>query len=186
MTCCQPQPAGPSMNSNRLVSMRCMACGATWLSPGGRVLVDKGERCLHCEGELTVADEIEANLGTVRQAWDRLLAGDIDGLVDQHHPEAEVHSLAGPLVKNAEPVYRGHTGVRRCIEGCLDASEPFPNELRGFGDRVLTLGKLVLKDGTEATLSVAWIHRLREGKILSFHAYLSPADALRDLQPETG
>jgi ketosteroid isomerase-like protein len=166
--------------------MRCTACGAVWLSPAGHLVLDKGERCLHCEGELSVTDDVEDNVGTVRQAWDRLLAGDIDGLVDQHHPEAEAHWLTGERLENAEPVYRGHTGIRRCIEDCLNASEAFPSEVRGFGDRVLTLGKLVLKDGTESTLSVAWVHRLREGKILAFHAYLNPAEALQELQPETG
>ena len=179
-----PTPARrPNMSSIGSVSLRCTACGAMWVTPAGRVVVAKGERCLSCEGELAVADQVEDNVGTVRQAWDRWLAGDIDGLVDQHHPEAEVHWLRCRLFESAEPVYRGHTGIRRCLEDCLDACEASPNELRGFGDRVLTLGKLLMKDGAEETLSVAWIHRLREGKILSLHGYLNPAEALRDLEP---
>jgi ketosteroid isomerase-like protein len=165
-------------------STRCTACGALWMSPAARVVVAKGERCLQCDGELAVADQVEDNVGTVRQAWDRLLAGDIDGLVDQHHPEAEVHPLRDQLLENAEPVFRGHAGVRRCIELCLEGYEAFPTEVRSVGDRVLTLGNLLIKDGTEETFSVAWIHRLREGKILSLHAYLNPAEALRDLEPE--
>ena len=170
------------VRSGPLVSMRCKACNALWLSPAGRVA--EGERCLHCDGELAPADEVEANVGTVRKAWDRLLAGDVDGLVDQHHPEAEVQSVLGMM--REDPVYRGHSGVRRCIEDCRGASEAVPRELRGMGDCVLTLGNVLLKDGTEAILSVAWVHRLREGKILSLRAYLNPAEALRDLQPETG
>ena len=131
-----------------------------------------------------MADQVEDNVGTVRQAWDRWLAGDIEGFVDQHHPEAEVHLLTGRLLQDAEPVHRGHAGIRRCLEDCLDACEAFPYELRGFGDRVLTLGKLLLKDGT-ATFSVAWVFRLREGRILSLHAYLNPAEAMQDLQADT-
>jgi ketosteroid isomerase-like protein len=154
------------------------------MSPAGRAVVAKGGRCLRCEGELAVADDqVEANVGAVRQAWDRWLAGDIDGVVDQHHPEAEVRWLRCQVFENAEPVYRGHTGIRRCLEDCLDACEAFPSELRGFGDRVLTLGELVMKDEAEEKLSVAWIFRVREGKILALHGYLNPAEALRDLEP---
>jgi ketosteroid isomerase-like protein len=174
------------MGSNRLDSLRCTACDAIWLSPAGRVAVARGELCLRCEGALAVADPVEANVFTVRQAWDRLLASDIDGLVEQHHPEAELRLPKGQVLNNDEAVYRGHTGIRSCIEDCLAVCEAFPQELRGFGDHVLTLGKLLLKDGTEGSLSVAWVHRLREGKILSLHAYLNPADALRELQAETG
>ncbi len=172
--------------SGRLVSVRCTACGATWLSPAGQTVVARGDRCLHCDGALIVAGPDQDDVDTVRQAWDRFLSGDIDGLVDQHHPDAEVHVLTEHPFEHMDPVYRGHTGVRRCIEQCLEACEPFPHELRGFGDRVLTLGKVLLKGNSEATLSVAWIFRVREGKILSLHAYGDPADALRDLQADTG
>jgi ketosteroid isomerase-like protein len=173
-----------NMSSTPSVSVRCTACGALWMSPAGRVVVAKGKRCLNCEGELVAADDqVEANVGAVRQAWDKWLTRDIDGLVDQHHPEAEVRWLRCQVFENAEPVYRGHTGIRRCLEDCLDACEAFPYELRGVGDRVLTLGDLLVKDGAEETLSVAWIFRVREGKILSLHGYLNPAEALRDLEP---
>ena len=70
-------------------SLRCTGCGSLWVSPAGPVVVVKGERCLHCECELTLADQGERNDGKDRQAWERWLAGDIDGLVDQRHPEAE-------------------------------------------------------------------------------------------------
>jgi hypothetical protein len=170
------------MSSSRLVSLRCTACGAQWLSPAGRVVVAKGKRCMQCEGELIVVDQVEDNVGTIRHAWDRWLAGDIDGLVAQHHPEAEAHPRLGHLLDDVDPVYRGLKGIRRCLEDCLGACEASPNELRGFGDRVLTLGQVLLKE-TKESHSVAWIFRLREGKILSLHGYLDPAEALRDLEP---
>ena len=70
-------------------SLRCTGCGSLWLSPAGNAVVVKGERCLHCESELTVADQVDGSDGTDRQAWNRWLAGDIDGLTERRRPEAE-------------------------------------------------------------------------------------------------
>ena len=133
-----------------------------------------------------MADHVDDNVGTVRQAWDRLLAGDVDGLVAQHHPEAEVYWLGAQLVEDAEAVCRGHRDIRRHIEECLEEYQAFPEELRGYGDRVLTLGSVIPRDGSDAAVPVAWIFRLREDMILSLHRYATPAEALRELQPDTG
>jgi ketosteroid isomerase-like protein len=166
--------------------LRCRGCGAQWLSLAGHGIVAQGDRCLHCGGELVLANPVHDNVGTVRQAWDRLLAGDVDGLVAQHHPEAEVYWLGAQLVEDAEAVCRGHSDIRRHLEECLEGYQAFPEELRAFGDRVLTLGSVLPRDGTDAAVPVAWIFRLRGDKILSLHRYDSPAKALRDLRSDTG
>lgn len=123
------------------------------------------------------ADE---NLSTVQRAWETLLSGDIDGFVDQHHPEAEIQPVPSHM-SEVEAVYRGHARIRHWAELYPRGCKASPNELQPFGDHVVTLGNLVQKG---ATRSVAWVSRVREGKIVCFKGYLNPAEALRALSPE--
>lgn len=149
------------------------------------LIVRRHEPCLRCGGELSLEPAPEKaaneNLSTVQRAWETLLSGDIDGFLDQHHPEAEIHPVATHLNEQVEAVYRGHARIRQWAERYSRGCEAAPNELRPFGDHVVTLGNLVQKG---ATRSVAWVSRVREGKIVCFKGYLNPAEALRELSPE--
>jgi ketosteroid isomerase-like protein len=120
----------------------------------------------------------------VERAWSTYLAGDLDGFLDQHHADVEIQPLTRRPTESVEPRYRGHAGVRRCVEDCAQSWEIFPGELQTFGENVLTLGRLVEKGGRGETYAAAWVHRIEDGKIASLRAYLEPGDALKDLQAD--
>jgi ketosteroid isomerase-like protein len=164
--------------------LRCAGCGATWLTLAVSVLADKEERCLHCDAPLGFEQQPDENISTVLHAWRALLTDDLDALLDQHDPSVEVRPAAGHLTQDVQPVYRGHAGIRRCIEAYSRDWTVVPNELQVLGDTVLTLGKVLQKGGKGATHAAAWLHRLKDGKIVSFTGYLDVGDAVRDLQLE--
>ena len=39
------------------VFLRCLACGATWLSPFVREMYESGEHCLACNGRLELVED---------------------------------------------------------------------------------------------------------------------------------
>jgi ketosteroid isomerase-like protein len=168
-----------------LTTLRCAGCGAIWLSPAGRPLIEEQERCLRCDGLLVLEEQGEESVSTVSRAWNRWLSGDLDGFVDENDPEVEIRPGTAEVAERVQPFYRGHAGLRRYIEDCSGDWEILPNELQTFGDRVLTLGRLLKKGAKGASHAVAWVFQVKEGKIVSAHGYLNPADALRDLQSET-
>jgi len=149
------------------------------------VLAEEEERCLRCDALLVFAEESDENVSTVLRAWRALLTDDLDALLDQHDPEVEVHPVTRHMTENVQPVYRGYAGIRRCVADSSREWRFIPHELQSLGDRVLTLGKLLQKGGRGATHAVAWLHRLEDGKIVSFKGYLDLSDALRDLQLES-
>lgn len=162
--------------------LRCAGCGAMWLSPVGRLLVEEEECCLRCDGPLVFDEQEDENVSTVRRAWARWLAGDVEGLLDQHDPEVEMRPVRADEMDNVQPVYRGHEGIRRFVEDWSPDWEILPNELQAFGgDRVLTLGRLLQKGAKRETYAVAWVFQVKERKIVSTHGYMNPADALRAL-----
>jgi ketosteroid isomerase-like protein len=168
----------------QLSLLRCAGCGVTWLTLAVSVLAENEERCLHCNASLVFEKQPDENISTVLDAWRALLTYDLDALLDHHDPAVEVRPATTHLAEDVQPVYRGHAGVRRCIEASSREWTMVPHELQVLGDRVLTLGKVLQKGGKGATHAVAWLHRLKDGKIVSFTGYLDVGDAVRDLQLE--
>lgn len=175
--------ANGSMTEPELAVLACTGCGARWLSPAGARLVEMEDACLHCGGPL-VFDDQDDSISTVRRAWSTLLAHDVDGIFDQHDPEVEIQPAATHLDESVEPVYRGHEGLRRWMDDCSGRWKMVPNELQTHGDHVLTRGRLVQRGKEDANYAVAWISRVRRGKVVSFKGYLNPSEALHDLQVE--
>jgi ketosteroid isomerase-like protein len=168
----------------QLSLLRCAGCGATWLTLAVSALAENEERCLHCDAPLAFEQQPDENISTVLDVWRALLTDDLEALIDQHDPSVEVRPATTHLVEDVQPVYRGHSGVRRCVEAFSREWTMVPHELQVLGDRVLTLGKVLQKGGRGATHAVAWLHRLKDGKIVSFTGYLDVGDAVRDLQVE--
>jgi ketosteroid isomerase-like protein len=162
--------------------VRCVGCNATWLTRAADVLAQEEDRCLHCDAQLVFEGESEENVSTVFRAWRALLTDDLDALLDQHDPEVEIRPVTTHVTEDVQPVYRGYAGIRRCIEESSREWRIVPDEVQALGDGVLTFGKLLQRGGKGATHAVAWLHRLKDGKIVSFKGYLDVRDALRDLQ----
>jgi ketosteroid isomerase-like protein len=171
-------------NQRQLSRLRCAGCGAAWLTLASSALAERQERCLHCDGPLAFEEPSDENVSTVLRAWQALLTEDLNALLEQHDPEVEIYPATRHLREDLEPVYRGYAGIQRAIEDCSAEWRVIPNELQALGDGVLTLGKLLQKGGKGATHAVAWLFRLKDGKIVSFKGYLNVGDALRDLQLE--
>jgi ketosteroid isomerase-like protein len=168
----------------QLSLLRCDGCGAAWLTLAVSVLAENEERCLHCDAPLVFDQQPDENISTVLHAWRALLTDDLDALLDHHDPSVEVRPATAHLAEDVQPVYRGHAGVRRCVEAFSREWTIVPHELQVLGDRVLTLGKLLQRGGNGQAHAAAWLHRLKDGKIVSFTGYLDEGDAVRNVQPE--
>jgi ketosteroid isomerase-like protein len=103
--------------------------------------------------------------------------GDIDGLLDELHPEIEWHSALHVLIGGEETVFRGHAGVRRMIR---DLYETFAevrfeiSEFRDLGNGVVAIGRQHTRgkaSGVESEAPVAFVTEIRDGKTISIQAY---------------
>jgi ketosteroid isomerase-like protein len=56
--------------------------------------------------------------------------GDVDGLLDELHPEIEWHSALRALMGAQQTVFRGHAGVRRMMETSTTPSPKFASRCR--------------------------------------------------------
>jgi ketosteroid isomerase-like protein len=110
--------------------------------------------------------------------------GDIDGLLDELHPEIEWHSALHVLMGGKETVFRGHAGVRRMLG---DLYETFSevhiemSEFRDLGDGVLAIGRTRNRgkaSGVETETPLALVTEIRDGKTISIRAYLDREEAL--------
>jgi ketosteroid isomerase-like protein len=110
--------------------------------------------------------------------------GDIDGLLDELHPEIEWHSAMHELIGGQETVFRGHAGVRRMIG---DLYETFAevhiemSEFRDLGDGLVAIGRTRNRgraSGAETETPLALVTEIRDGKTILIRAYLDPQEAL--------
>jgi ketosteroid isomerase-like protein len=112
--------------------------------------------------------------------------GDIDGLLDELHPEIEWHSAMHELIGGQETVFRGHAGVRRMIG---DLYETFAeirfeiSEYRDVGDGVVAIGRQHTRgkaSGVETEAPIAFVTKVRDGKTISLQAYRDREGPLAD------
>jgi ketosteroid isomerase-like protein len=166
--------------------LRCTGCSALWVSPRGELLSELGDPCLCCGGSLMLEDQAETNVGVVRTLWAAWISRDLDQFIRHCHPEVEMRTAMSLLDAGRPAVYNGHAGLRSLFEDAAAACEAFPQELRAFGDRVLTLGRLGPKrrHGEEAGRTAGWVFRFDGGKMLSCRGYLDAEEALASLKAE--
>jgi ketosteroid isomerase-like protein len=110
--------------------------------------------------------------------------GDVDGLLDELHPEIEWHSALHALMGGQQTVFRGHAGVRRMLG---DLYETFAevriemSEFRDLGDGLVTIGSTRTRgkaSGVETETPLAFVTEIRNGKTISIRAYLDRQEAL--------
>ena len=87
--------------------------------------------------------------------------GDVDGLLDELHPEIEWHSALHMLMGGQQTVFRGHAGVRRMI-----------------GDLYETFAEVHIEVSEVRDLPLAFVTQIRNGKTISTRAYLDREEAL--------
>jgi ketosteroid isomerase-like protein len=103
--------------------------------------------------------------------------GDVDGLLDELHPEIEWHSALHVLMGGQQTVFRGHDGVRRLIG---DLYETFGDvriemsEFRDLGNGVVAIGHMRTRgksSGAELVAPLAFVTEIKDGKTISIRAY---------------
>jgi ketosteroid isomerase-like protein len=117
----------------------------------------------------------------VREGFTRLNRGDYDFFVSNTTTNVELFSRFGSLT--GEP-YRGHAGVREWMaemEQNFELFEPWWDELRDLGDKVLALGGVRFRargSGVEMNDPMGWVVELHEGRVARIRFYDGPTEAL--------
>ena len=110
--------------------------------------------------------------------------GDVDGLLDELHPEIEWHSALHALMGGQQTVFRGHHGVRKMLG---DLNETFDevhiemSEFRDLGDGLVAIGRTRNRgkaSGVETETPLVLVTEIRDGKTISIRAYLDREEAL--------
>ena len=110
--------------------------------------------------------------------------GDIDGLLDELHPEIEWHSALHALMGGQQTVFQGHEGVRRMIGDLYETFSEVHIEMSDFrdlGDGLIAIGSTRTRgkaSGAETETPLVLVTEIRNGKTISIRAYLDRAEAL--------
>lgn len=126
-----------------------------------------------------MADE---NIEIVRRAFEAIGNRDIDALLRLYEPNAAFHPLTGTQVETGG--YRGHEGIRAYFEEVdtvWDQMLPHADDLGSHGDLVVVVGGCVVRgreSGAETDRAMAWVFRVRDGRIASHQAFSNAEEAL--------
>ena len=110
--------------------------------------------------------------------------GDVDGLLDELHPEIEWHSALHALMGGEQTVFRGHAGVRKMIGDLYETFDEVQiemSEFRDLGDGLVAIGTTRTRgkaSGVETETPLAFVTEIRNGKTISIRAYLDREEAL--------
>jgi ketosteroid isomerase-like protein len=116
----------------------------------------------------------EENVELVRQAYERLNRGDVEGVVELCD-EGIVIDMSERVFNPA--VYEGHDGIRRFYGDVMEVWEHYEWNVEDAlvsGDAVVAMLHCLGRgggSGLEIDWRVAWIWTLREGRIQSFRFY---------------
>src|SRR5688572_23149964 len=123
----------------------------------------------------------QENVEIVRQAYERLNRGDVEGVVELCDDDFLMDM--SERVFNPD-TYRGHAGIRRFYEGVRDAWQSYRwnvEETRVAGASVVAMlhcqGQS-REGGPGVDWRVAWLWQLRRGKVVAVRFYREQAKAL--------
>jgi ketosteroid isomerase-like protein len=124
----------------------------------------------------------QENVELARQIMEALGSRDPSQLNALADPEVAWHSFFAELGEGG--VYRGHEGTRQYMSDLSEAWESVRADIDdeiGVGDVAVLVGRIHYRgkgSGVESDLSVGWMLKFREGKLVRFQAFRDPADAL--------
>lgn len=124
----------------------------------------------------------EENIEVVRRAFEAIGNRDIDALLRLYEPNAAFRPLTGTQVETGG--YRGHEGIRAYFEEVdtvWDQMLPHADDLRCHGDLVVVVGGCVVRgreSGAETDRAMAWVFRVRDGRVASHRAFSNAEEAL--------
>lgn len=117
--------------------------------------------------------QAQENVEVVRRAFERFRSGDAEALIELLDPEVKLYPYSGPS-------YRGHDGWRDFIGDRLQEGATFEADVADFlahDDGVIAFGYIRMKSSGETSeMRVAWLFRVRGGKIICAEVYAGPDD----------
>jgi uncharacterized protein len=122
------------------------------------------------------------NIEVVRRAFEAIRNRDIEALLRLYEPQAAFRPLTGTRVESGG--YRGHDGIRAYFEEVdtvWDQMLPHADDLRSHGDLVVVVGGCVVRgreSGAETDRAMAWVFRVRDGRVASHRAFSDAEEAL--------
>ena len=123
------------------------------------------------------------NVQIIRRLVEAFNDRDLDTMFAVMEPEAELYPLRAQLEGKA---YVGHDGLREMLAD-FDQDWEFvrmdAEEYREAGDHVVVLGRLGARgrtSGVDLDVPMAFVWRLREGKVVHARSFSEQAEALRD------
>jgi ketosteroid isomerase-like protein len=116
-----------------------------------------------------------SNLDTVRRSFDAWRRRDLSALLEVYDEDVTIQPLTGTRVESDG--YQGHEGAREYfdeVDAVWAQMLPYADDVRGAGDTVVAIGGCRVRgreSGAEANTPMAWVFRLRGGKIVSSRAF---------------
>jgi ketosteroid isomerase-like protein len=126
----------------------------------------------------------DENVAAFKRGLEAGNRGDIDGLLDELHPEIEWHSALHALMGGQQTVFRGHEGVRRMIGDLYETFSEVHIEMSDFrdlGDGLIAIGSTRTRgkaSGAETETPLVLVTEISNGKTISIRAYLDRQEAL--------
>jgi ketosteroid isomerase-like protein len=128
------------------------------------------------------------NVDVVRALFAAVAERDLDVLRALTHPDVVWQSFFAALLRGGE--YRGHDELARYVSDLDEAFEvlrPEAMQMIEVGDVVVGLGRVAYRgraSGVETDELAGWVFRLKDGRVLSFHAFREPEQVFARLGPD--
>ncbi|HEY6638835.1 MAG TPA: nuclear transport factor 2 family protein [Solirubrobacterales bacterium] len=122
------------------------------------------------------------NAEIVRRNFEAIRVRDVTALIRLYHPDGEFRPLTGTRIESGG--YQGHEGIRAYFEEVDEVWEqmtPYADDFRTHGNLVVAIGGCKVRgreSGAESDTPMAWVFRIRDGRILSTRAFSESGDAL--------
>ena len=114
-------------------------------------------------------------------AWNR---HDVDGMLEEFHPDVEWHGVFQVMFGGDATVSKGHDAVREYVR---DLDENFAErsldyrEIRDLDDRVLLIGRVQARgrvSGAEIDAPYGILAEFRDGRAFRLRDYFDPTEAI--------
>jgi ketosteroid isomerase-like protein len=128
------------------------------------------------------------NAEIVRRTFDAWYRRDLPELLKLYDEEVSIMPLTGTRVESGG--YRGHEGAAEYLEEIEEVwgeMRPYADDLHASGDTVVVIGGCQVRgreSGAETDTAMAWVIRLKEGRIVSTRAFPDASGALAEAELE--
>lgn len=133
----------------------------------------------------------EQNKQAVQEAYRKFLSGDIGGVVESCHNDAEWTSPDSDYIPIGG-AFHGKQGVADFftrLGGAMQATRFEPKEFIAEGDKVVVVGHATWQvKANGRSFDTPWVHlfTMRDGKIARFEAFADTAAGERAFRPDQG